>query len=261
MNHSIYGEIYSESYDSDSPETGSRKHPLLAFYLSRWEQAGKPAPVLEPMCGTGFSLIPFLEEGADIDGLDASPYMLSECRKKCSAKGLHPTLHQQLIEDLALPRRYRFIFIPDRSIAHIYDKEVAQKCLGKIYEHLLPGGWFILDIKTPPRVAEFGKPGVTRVSVDDRRDGSTILCTTLWGEKEEGRVVRCVNKYERFVDGALVATELFDYHERLYDRDEFEKMLCSAGFLEVKVVEVTRTYEGCKPDEHDRIVFSCRRPE
>ena len=85
MNHSFYGKIYSESYDSDSLDTSGRKHPLVAFYLNRWEQVEKPTPVLEPMCGTGFSLIPFLEAGADIDGLDASPYMLEECRKKCAA--------------------------------------------------------------------------------------------------------------------------------------------------------------------------------
>lgn len=213
------------------------------------------------MCGTGFSLIPFLEAGADIDGLDASPYMLAECHRKCAEKGLHPVLYQQMIEDIALPRRYGFIFIPDRSIAHIYDQELAQKCLRKIYEHLLPGGWLVLDIKTPPREGEFGRPGETKVSVEDRRDGSIIFCTTVWGEQEGGRVLRCVNKYERFVDGTLVATELFDYHERFYDRGEFEKMLRSVGFPKIEVAEVTRTYEGSEPNVHDRIVFSCRKSE
>ena len=62
--------IYAEGYDVDE-----HRQPLLAFYLNRWRQAGSPTPLLEPMCGTGFFLIPFLEAGADIDGLDAAHAM------------------------------------------------------------------------------------------------------------------------------------------------------------------------------------------
>ncbi len=39
-----------------------------SFYGKLYAE-GKPMPVLEPMCGTGLNLLPFLEAGADIDGL------------------------------------------------------------------------------------------------------------------------------------------------------------------------------------------------
>ena len=124
MPSNFYRQIYAESYDTDD-----QRQPLVAFYLRQWEQAGKPSPLLEPMCGTGFFLIPFLEAGADIDGLDSSPYMLAICQAKCAAKGLRPRLYQQLLEGMALPRKYGFLFIPDRSFAQIYDQDAAHECL------------------------------------------------------------------------------------------------------------------------------------
>ena len=75
MNPSFYGKLYAQGY-----EIGTEESHIVAFYLRQWERLGKPAPVLEPMCGTGLKLIPFLQAGAHCDGLDASAHMLSECQ-------------------------------------------------------------------------------------------------------------------------------------------------------------------------------------
>ena len=66
-NPSYYGKLYAQSY-----EIGTEETHITNFYISKWEQLGKPGPVLEPMCGTGLKLIPFLQAGATGDGLDAS---------------------------------------------------------------------------------------------------------------------------------------------------------------------------------------------
>lgn len=252
MSSNFYNQIYAEGYDADD-----QRQPLVAFYLRQWEQAGKPSPLLEPMCGTGFFLIPFLEAGADIDGLDSSPYMLAICRAKCAEKGLHPHLYEQLLEEISLPRIYGFVFIPDRSFAQIYHKDTAHACLVSLRNSLLPGGWLVLDIKTPPQKGDFGEPGQTEFSVEDRADGSTIFSTAVWGQREDGRVIRNWNKYERYVDGKLISTEVFDYNERFYDQAEFEEMLRRAGFAHI---QATKGYDSGEPQAHDIIVYSCRMP-
>ena len=122
LKQSFYGRIYSQGYDLEG-----RRGDMLPFYLNKWKKAGRPGPVLEPMCGTGYFLIPFLEAEADIDGIDSSPYMLAECRKKCAEKGLKPSLHQQLIEEINLSRQYGFIFIPDRSFGHLYETALPHR--------------------------------------------------------------------------------------------------------------------------------------
>jgi SAM-dependent methyltransferase len=247
-NYSFYGKINSRRYD-----TGDNRHNILAYYLKLWEKAGKPQPVLEPMCGTGFFLIPFLDAGADIDGLDSSPYMLEICRDKAHQKNYYPTLHEQFLENMALPRKYGFIFIPDRSFGHLYDKTAAQETLAKLAASLLPNGLLVLDIKTPPKTDEFGRPGETEHWVEDLPTGYTLFGTSLWSEKENGRIIRNTNKYEIFENGELITTELFDYHERFYDVDEFEVMLHKAGFTDIQTASAYD--DSRRPAKHDTIVF------
>ncbi|MCH8292897.1 SAM-dependent methyltransferase, partial [Candidatus Poribacteria bacterium] len=63
MQQSFYGRIRSEGYD-----IGTEQKSIIDFYLNLWQQADTPTPILEPMCGTGLNLIPFVEAGMDIDG-------------------------------------------------------------------------------------------------------------------------------------------------------------------------------------------------
>lgn len=252
MIQSYYGKIYAAGYDG-----GERHHVVVDFYLDQWRQAGSLTPVLEPMCGTGLNVLPFLEAGIDIDGLDASPYMLAECRKNCAAKGFKPKLYQQFFEELALPRHYGFAFIPGGSFGHIYDKTIAQACLQRLWEHLLPGGSFVLDLRMPAYRQIFVENNHADFSLEDLPDGSTIFGTSVWSDKDNGRIIRCWNKYEKYQDGVLRETEIFDYHERFYDEAEFVAMLQSAGFTEIKV-SVADLNDG--PGKDDWLVYSCRRP-
>lgn len=251
MTPSFYGKIRSENYDN-----GTDVQEIVDFYLGQWHRLGRPNPVLEPMCGTGLNLILFLEAGASIEGLDSSPHMLSLCRQKLKALGLDTPLYEQSLEKMALPQRYGFMFIPDRSFAHIYDKAQAQIGLGRLYDHLLPDGWLIFDVKTPSQLGSFGQPGEAQFSVEDHPDGSTIFSTGVWGDVEEGRVVRHWNKYELYVDGKLVETEIFDYRERLFERAELEAMLIKAGFQDIIV---TKPYENSEPVENGGLVFICHK--
>ena len=56
MSLDTYRKLCTEAYDLSKPEAHAN---TLAFYLARFAEAAEP--VLEPMCGTGRYLIPFLE--------------------------------------------------------------------------------------------------------------------------------------------------------------------------------------------------------
>ena len=158
----VYGRINAAGCD-----TGEARHALIAFHLQQWQRAGSPVPVLEPMCGTGFFLIPFMEAGAEIDTVDASAHMLATCQQTCATKGLSPGLYHQSLEDLALPRQYRFAFIPDRSFALIYHTDSAQACLRQLWEHLQPQGRLMLDVKPSAQPGAFGEPQQTEYELQD----------------------------------------------------------------------------------------------
>jgi hypothetical protein len=69
-------------------------------------------------------------------------------------------------------------------------------------------------------------------------------------------VIRNWNKYERYVDGKLVDTEIFDYRERFYERDEMEALLTAAGFQDVGIIE---THEDMEAVMHKGATFIARR--
>lgn len=255
MRQSFYGKIYAASYDTGD----SGREAFLPFYLQQWQFVDRQTPVLEPMCGTGLNLLPFLEAGAEIDGLDASPYMLAECHKKITAQGFKVNLYQQFLEEMTLPRQYGFMFISDRAFGHIHDKAVAQTSLTKLWEHLLPGGWLVFDVRPPAHRNAFPKVGHTEFNVEDRPDGVTIFTTSVWGDREDGRVLRCWNKHEQYVNGKLIETEAFDYYERFYERAELMALLQVAGFNEVKVMKAWDA--DLEPTANDGMVFACRKPE
>src|SRR5262245_37269450 len=76
----------------------------LDFYVGLARQAN--GPVLEVACGTGRVLLPCLQAGVNIEGLDLFEPLLAKLRAKAAALGLSPRLHQADMNDFSLPRRF-----------------------------------------------------------------------------------------------------------------------------------------------------------
>src|SRR5216117_2081445 len=64
----------------------------LEFYVGLARAA--KGPVLDVTCGTGRVLLPCLQAGVDIEGLDLFPAMLATLQDKAAALGFNPALHQ-----------------------------------------------------------------------------------------------------------------------------------------------------------------------
>jgi len=250
MRPSFYGKFYAQGYDIGTEETH-----ITQFYLSQWKRLGKPGPVLEPMCGTGLKLIPFIQAGAVCDGLDASSHMLSVCQAKLDELNLKSELYHQNLEIMQLPKRYGFIFIPGGSIGHLYDKSIALQGLRRLKDHLLPESWLIFDVRPPAFMSVFGHHGLVDYDLVDYSDGSVDFTTGYWQHLEKERVIRKWNKIEHFVNNQLTQTEIFDYHERLYDITEMKTLLSEVGFGNI---QTSKAYErNSQPVDKDGIVFYC----
>lgn len=254
MKPSFYGKLYAQGY-----EIGTDPTEIVQFYLGQWERLGKPEPILEPMCGTGLNLIPFLQAGAICDGLDSSPHMLTICQRKLDALSLRCNLFQQNLETMELSKRYGFILIPGGSFGHVYDTTIARQCLKRLHDHLLPGGWLVFDVRPPAFMRVFGQDGLVDHELTEYPDGATVFTTGYWQHLDEGRVIRKWNKMERFINNQLVETEIFDYHERLYEVVELQAHLTEVGFDEIQVVKAFEP--DSQPVDKDGIVFSCRKSE
>ena len=108
-------------------------------------------PVLDVACGTGRILIPALQAGVDIEGVDLFQGMLTQLVKKTTALGLKPVLHHADMRSFRLDRRYALIVIPFNAIIHSLNTAEQLATLETCRKHLLPGGSLVFDTFFPGR--------------------------------------------------------------------------------------------------------------
>jgi ubiquinone/menaquinone biosynthesis C-methylase UbiE len=97
------------------------------FYTGLAKEA--KGPVLDLCCGTGRILLPCLQTGVDIEGLDLFAPMLDTLRRKSGELGLSPRLYQSDMSDFDLPRRYALVMIPFNAFSHNMTQEAQIRCL------------------------------------------------------------------------------------------------------------------------------------
>ena len=119
----------------------------LDFYVGLARKAD--GPVLDVACGTGRILLPCLQAGVDIEGLDLFEPMLAKLRAKAAALNLSPRLHQSDMSDFSLPRRYALVMVPFNAFIHNMTQEAQISCLQRCREHLLPAGKLVFDTFFP----------------------------------------------------------------------------------------------------------------
>ena len=238
-----YGSIAAEIYDIDKPYFAL---PDTRFHLERF--AGFERPILEPACGSGRTLIPFLQAGLDIAGFDPSLEMLDRCRARAAEAGFAPDLSRQRYEDFAYDRGFGAILIPVGSFTLVDDFAAAMAVLRRFHDHLEPGGVLVLDLQ--------GLNFLTSQGQDRRRwtaaNGDLLTCegistaTDLLRQRAE-----TTYRYERWRDHALAESQIDVMAQRYWGLDEFRLALEAAGFEEVAV---TGGYDRSRaPQPSDRV--------
>jgi len=118
------------------------------FYLHFARQAG--GPVLEVGCGTGRLMLPLLEAGIDVTGIDSSPAMLAVTRGKL---GDRVPLIEGDMRTAKLPRHYALIIISINTFMHLLTTDDQLQALKNLARHLAPGGQLIIDLPAGDELA------------------------------------------------------------------------------------------------------------
>ena len=103
-------------------------------------------PALEVGCGSGQLLLRWLAEGLEVDGLDLSLEALGHCLQLARARHLPVSLYWQALQELALPDKYRLIYLPRGTFMHIVERELAIESLSRLHAQLEPGGQLLLSV-------------------------------------------------------------------------------------------------------------------
>jgi len=245
-----YGRLVTEVYELDKPVGSS--FPGLRYYTR--QLAGVTGRILEPATGTGRVLVPLLEAGFAVEGLDVSPDMLAVCRQHCRDRGLDPVLREADMATVAEPGAYQAIIIPAGSIMLLDGRAAVPRALAAFRESLTPGGRLILDIE--PLQPTTG-PEATRYWERD-----PYLWTLQVMHTEYDPVANQVTsflRYEKWRDGDLIATGLQRFRLQHWSLTEFERLLADAGFTDIKVTADYR--DDRRPGPGSRVwTFHAIRP-
>ena len=203
----------------------------LDFYVTLAREA--QGPVLDIACGTGRILLPCLQAGVDIEGLDLYEPMLRTLRAKAAATGLSPRLHQADMSDFSLPRRYALIMIPFNAFIHNMTQEAQIGCLQLCREHLLPDGNLTFDTFFPALEFVSTPPG-TRVLEGEILNPQTDLPMRMYDTRTVDRVAQVfhsLNEIELMAaDGSVQSVHRSEDRSRYFYKHEMELLLRIAGF-------------------------------
>ena len=242
-----YSGLAADTYDlwfGDEPFWDQR------FFFERIRENGGAA--LELACGTGRLLVPFLRDGLDVEGVDASCRMLELCRQKAVAAGLAPVLHEQLMQALDVPRRFHTIYIPADSFRMVVDRAEATQALVRSRNHLAPGGELIVTLGQTPTNTDDGQARMTRHA---RRDDGTIARVFVTTRTVPDESVQEMHVRFEIVSNDVI-TEVLTWPSarlRCYEPGEFTSLLRSAGF---RSVQERVGYGGAPEPAPDRIFLA-----
>lgn len=230
-----------------------RKPPEDAYAFYRDYATKANGPILEPMCGTGRFLLPLLEEGFNVHGLDASDHMLKVLHAKAKTKNLDATVWKGFVEDLKRSEKYNLIFIPSGSFCLIIDPVQVEKSLKAIYDHLTDGGIFLFEAETLHAVPQ---AGIWRGSVWPKPNGQKIILSQLATLQDD--ICASICKYELMEAGKIIKTEIEELRVKIYEQDQLMEMLKSAGFKHIRTLKAfDQSSEPATQDES--IVYECRK--
>ena len=245
-----YGTLATEIYEIDKPIGHSFGD--VEYYADLL--AGVSGRILEPAVGTGRILIPLLEAGHDVEGLDTSPQMLAVCRQHCRDRGLDPVLHEADMTAFVRPEFYQAVIIPAGSFELLDGTPAAQRALACFRGSLAPGGRLVLDIDPPQLIAGPEPPRHWR------RESSlwTLQVMHAWYDSAANQTTRLL-RYEKWQAGELIVTELQWFRLQHWSLREFEGLLAGAGFTDIRVTADHHDDRQPGPDT-DIWTFHATRP-
>lgn len=208
-----------------------------AFYKEAVRRYGQP--VLDVGCGTGRLLLDFLADGIDAEGVDVSPEMLALCRRKADAAGGQVRLHEQAMESLSLPRRFRTILVPSSSFQLVTDPATARAAMDRFFAHLLPGGHLVMPFMTDWQPGDPLETGWQTREQERPDDGALVRRRSRSRYDPAEQLEHTEDVYEVLRDGGVVATERHARSPavRWYTQPQVRALYEAAGFTDLLVCD------------------------
>jgi SAM-dependent methyltransferase len=158
---SAYGAHIAEVYD------GTVTHLPTAQAVARLTELAAGGPVIEFGIGTGRLALPLRERGLTVAGIDGSPDMVAQLRRKPGGAELEVAVGD--FAETRIPGSFALAVLAYNTIFALPDQRAQVRCFANAAAHLRPGGRFVVEAWVPD-LAAF-------------RDGSAVRPITVGGEQ------------------------------------------------------------------------------
>jgi SAM-dependent methyltransferase len=179
--------------------------------------------VLDLGCGPGRHSIPLARQGAQVTGVDRSPFLLENAKSRAELEKLEIEWVQEDMRSFVRPEAFDLAISLFTSFGYFGDEEDLT-VLRNLFRSLAPGGFFIIDVIGKEIIAR----GFAPSAVEKRSDGS------IWVQTRE-----IIDDWYRirshwFLIWDQKVTEV-TFDTSLYSGRELTDLLKKAGFENVKL--------------------------
>lgn len=206
-------------------------------------------PVLDVGCASGRLTLDFLAQGIDVDGVDISTEMIELCKANAKNKRLVPTLYNQGMTELNLPRKYKTILVPSSSLQLLLKPGQPRQAMQRFYDHLESGGVLAAPFMTLWQAGDPLESGFSREAIRPE-DGATIRRTSWSHFNPETKMEGTHDTWEIIKDGVMIESEV---HEQIpatlsYTQAEAIALFEEAGFANIQAFSEF-TFNPARPED------------
>ncbi len=228
----LFGRQWAASYDA-GPDPDPEP---AADFLAGLAPGG---PALELAIGTGRVALPLTARGLVVEGVEASPEMVAQLRRKPGGAGIPVTIGD--MADVPVPGPYPLVYLVYNTLFNLVRVERQLDCFRNVARVLAPGGAFVVETHVPDP-ADFDRD--EQVQVREVTEDSVTL-----------RVHRYDRPAQRFIRQSIVidgnGVRLEPFAMRYCWPDQMDEMAGQAGLrLAERYADWDRTPFGAGSRSH-----------
>lgn len=225
----------------------------LNVFLHELFSINKVSSVADFACGTGAQSIGLAKAGYKVTASDLNPEMLKIAARKAGKTKLQFVNADMRTANLGNFAAAICIF---NAIGHLSQPDCRQ-FFANAYKHLNAGGLFVVDILNFTAMAAGIFKEYKYTSREAIIDGMLVHHVRNCSFSKVRRQIR-IKSVTRWQDGFNPPAEMHeDWQMQIYDADELQEMLFSAGFAEIKLFGLTGTEFSA--EKTDSILAICQK--
>jgi SAM-dependent methyltransferase len=213
---------YKRSFNHDyiriyayKDETTTQETTAILTYLDLPDTvpASSGPTILDTACGWGRHAIELAKRGYRVTGLDLSPIMLQEAKKRArEAEVAVRWLHMDL-RDMHFDNEFDVVINMFTSFGYFDDEKENVKVLQNVSRSLVSGGKFLLDLDNPEYFIKKQGRDKLRLPTKNRLAGESILKEEFLHWKRERRVAYSFLDRRTKEDDIVLRCYLYDYND------------------------------------------------